>query len=91
MVEIVEGLSRSVDLKPGDRVKTLRGTLAGRILRLLPDGRVVWQPDGGQSELVALTRKPSYRLMNSRPREKLLCTELDVMQSEYERSNAQRA
>jgi len=54
MVEIVEGLSRSVDLKPGDRVKTLRGTLAGRILRLLPDGRVVWQPDGGQSELVAL-------------------------------------
>ena len=54
MVEIVESLSRSVDLKAGDRVKTLRGTRKGRILRLLPDGRVVWQPDGGQSELVAL-------------------------------------
>jgi hypothetical protein len=54
MVEIVEGLCQSAELQPGDRVKTFRGTLKGRILRLLPDGRAVWQPDGSGSELVAL-------------------------------------
>lgn len=54
MVEIVEGLCQSAELRPDDRVKTFRGTLQGRILRLLPDGRVVWQPDGRRSELVAL-------------------------------------
>ena len=54
MVESVESLCQSADLKAGDRVKTLRGSLTGAIVRLLPDGRVAWQPDGGSSELVAL-------------------------------------
>jgi hypothetical protein len=54
MVEIVEGLSESADFKQGDRVKTLRGSTRGVIVRVLPDGRVAWRPDGTESELLAL-------------------------------------
>jgi hypothetical protein len=54
MVEIVESLSATADWKPGDRVKTLRGSLRGKILRILKDGKIVWQPDGTTSELTAL-------------------------------------
>jgi hypothetical protein len=54
MVRIVESLCESASFQPGDRVKTLRGSTQGVILRLLDDGRVVWQPDGSHSELLAL-------------------------------------
>jgi hypothetical protein len=54
MVNIVESLSESTDWKSGDRVKTLRGSLHGVIVRLLEDGRVVWRPDGTESELTGL-------------------------------------
>ena len=54
MVEIVDSLSQSADLKSGDRVKTLRGSTRGVIIRVLKDGRVVWQPDGTESELTGL-------------------------------------
>jgi hypothetical protein len=54
MVEIVETLCQSADLRSGDRVRTLRGSLRGVIKRILPDGRVVWQADGSSSELTAL-------------------------------------
>ncbi len=54
MVRVIEELSRSADLKAGNRVKTLRGTLRGVIVKVLEDGRVVWRPDGGASELTAL-------------------------------------
>ena len=54
MVEIVESLCEAAAFKPGDRVKTLRGSTHGRIVHLLEDGRVVWQPDGSDSELMAL-------------------------------------
>ena len=54
MVEIVEGLCEAAEFKPGDRVKTLRGSTRGVIVRVLPDGRVVWRPDGSASELTAL-------------------------------------
>jgi hypothetical protein len=54
MSEIVESLSATADWKPGDRVKTLRGSLYGKILRILEDGRIVWQPNGMESELIAL-------------------------------------
>jgi hypothetical protein len=54
MVEIVEGLCEASEFKPGDRVKTLRGSTRGVIVRLLEDGRVVWRPDGSASELTAL-------------------------------------
>ena len=54
MVEVVDTLSETADWKLGDRVKTLRGSLHGKILRVLNDGRIVWQPDGTTSELTAL-------------------------------------
>ena len=54
MVEIVEGLCESAEFQPGDRVKTLRGSTRGVVRRVLPDGRMAWQPDGSQSELIAL-------------------------------------
>jgi hypothetical protein len=54
MIGIVESLCEAAAFHPGDRVKTLRGSTRGTILRLLEDGRVVWQPDGSLSELTAL-------------------------------------
>jgi len=54
MVEILESLSESADWKPGDRVKTLRGSSRGTIVRILDDGRVVWRADGSQSDLTGL-------------------------------------
>jgi len=54
MVEIVESLCESADLKPGDRVKTLRGTARGVIVRKLDDGRLVWHVDGSGAELMSL-------------------------------------
>jgi hypothetical protein len=53
-VESEDSLSETGDWKPGDRVKTLRGSLRGVIVRVLEDGRVVWKPDGTKSELIAL-------------------------------------
>ena len=44
----------SAEFKPGDRVKTLRGSTRGVIVRVLPDGRVAWRAEGSQTELVAL-------------------------------------
>ena len=54
MVQAVESLCQTADLTPGTRVQTLRGTTRGVLLRVLPDGRVVWRPDGSNSELTAL-------------------------------------
>ena len=54
MVEVVETLSQSADLSPGDRVKTLRGTMRGVIVARLDDGRLVWRADGGGAELTSL-------------------------------------
>lgn len=54
MAAIVDSLSVSGKLQPGDRVKTLRGSTRGFIRRVLEDGRIVWQPDGSGAELTAL-------------------------------------
>ncbi|HTB85526.1 MAG TPA: hypothetical protein VK742_17900 [Candidatus Sulfotelmatobacter sp.] len=54
MVAAVDSLSEIADWKKGDRVKTLRGSLHGKILRVLDDGKIVWQPDGTKNELTAL-------------------------------------
>lgn len=54
MTEIVESLYASAELKPGDRVKTFRGTSRGVIVKILPDGRVIWRSDSSASELIAL-------------------------------------
>jgi hypothetical protein len=50
----LRALAEVADFKSGDHVKTLRGSTRGVIVNVLPDGRVVWRPDGSQSELVAL-------------------------------------
>jgi hypothetical protein len=54
MVQIIEALSQSPEFKAGDRVKTLRGSLHGVIVSILEDGRVVWRPDGTDSDLTGL-------------------------------------
>jgi hypothetical protein len=54
MVGIIESLAESADWKTGGRVKTLRGSLHGVIVRVLEDGHVVWKPDGAAGELTAL-------------------------------------
>ena len=54
LTEMIECLCESAEFKPGDRVKTLRGSLSGVILKILDDGKIVWQPDGTKSELTAL-------------------------------------
>lgn len=50
---IFGGLLRKVALAPGDRVKTLKGTLRGVILKILDDGRLKWRAETG-SEFIAL-------------------------------------
>ena len=52
MVRFVDELSQAADLKIGDRVETLKGSLQGTVINLFPDGRIEWQPDGGASKLV---------------------------------------
>jgi hypothetical protein len=47
-------LANLAEFKIGDRVKTLRGSLKGVVVKLLKDGRLVWRPDGGKSELTSL-------------------------------------
>ena len=53
MLRMVNELCEAADFKPGDRVKTLRGSMLGTILQLLPDGRVVWRAKSG-AELTGL-------------------------------------
>jgi hypothetical protein len=50
----LSSLAELADFKPGDRVRTFKGSLSGTILRVESDGRVAWQPDGSSSELMAL-------------------------------------
>jgi hypothetical protein len=54
MAAIVDSLSEAADFKPGDRVKTFRGTGHGVIVRVLDDGRIVWRSDSSYMELIAL-------------------------------------
>ena len=54
MVAGLDALAQGADFKPGDRVRTFKGSLRGVVKKILPDGRVAWLPDGGKSELMAL-------------------------------------
>ncbi len=54
MVAIVEELCRNASLGVGDRVKTMRGSSRGVIVRVLDDGRVAIRSDGSSSELLSL-------------------------------------
>lgn len=53
LVEIVEGLWEAAPLRPGTRVKTLRGAVEGVVLRVLSDQRVLWRPRGSTADWVA--------------------------------------
>jgi hypothetical protein len=50
----LSALAELTQFKPGDRVKTLRGTTRGVIVRLLEDGRLLWRAQGSQAELISL-------------------------------------
>ena len=54
LVHGLGSLTESFDFKPGDRVKTLKGTKRGIIHKILLDGRISWLPDGNSVELIAL-------------------------------------
>jgi hypothetical protein len=54
MIGAITALCEAASFAPGDRVKTLRGSTRGVIVRLQEDGRVVWRPDGVESESMAL-------------------------------------
>jgi len=54
MEEIINTLWKSSVFQAGDRVRTLRGSLRGKIVRILDDGRIVWRPDGATHELTGL-------------------------------------
>ena len=53
VVSAIASLAEKADFQPGDRVKTLRGSVTGTIVNLMPDGRVIWRADSG-AELTAL-------------------------------------
>ncbi|MGA2244184.1 MAG: hypothetical protein ABSH48_04205 [Verrucomicrobiota bacterium] len=54
MIQALESLSQTVVWKPGDRVKTLRGSLHGVVVEVFDDGRVVWRPEDTENELTAM-------------------------------------
>jgi hypothetical protein len=54
MVQGIVALAEAAEFKPGDHVKTLKGSLQGVVRKILPDGRVAWRPDGSETDLVAL-------------------------------------
>ena len=54
LVTVIEDLCAAAEFKPGDRVKTLRGSTRGVVLKILADGKIVWRPDGTKSELAGL-------------------------------------
>lgn len=53
LFDALGALLEAADFQPGDRVRTLRGSLHGVVKSLIPDGRVLLQPDSGP-ELMAL-------------------------------------
>ena len=54
MVSGINSLIISADFEPGDRVKTLKGSLHGVVRKILADGRIAWRPDDQDAELTAL-------------------------------------
>lgn len=54
VVQGIASLAEAAEFKPGDRVKTLKGSAQGKVRTILSDGRVVWKPDGSNTELIAL-------------------------------------
>lgn len=53
MIQVVEQMCAAAELAPGTKVRTLRGSSSGVVVRVLEDGKVVWRTDSG-TELTAL-------------------------------------
>ncbi len=51
---IIIGMSAMSTFTPGMKVKTMRGSAHGTVVRVLEDGRLVWVPDGGHIEMIAM-------------------------------------
>ena len=47
MVATLESLCQPVSFQPGDKVRTLKGSLHGVIVKILDGGRVKWLADTG--------------------------------------------
>jgi len=54
LVTGVSALAEAAEFQPGDRVRTLKGSMSGTVKHLVSDGRVAWLPDGNALELLAL-------------------------------------
>lgn len=54
MVEIVESLSKAQQYAEGDRIKTLRGRTTGKVVKIMPDGRVKWRADDSEADMFSL-------------------------------------
>ena len=54
MISGINSLVLTSAFEPNDKVRTLKGSLRGTIMRVLDDGRVVWKPNGSPAELIAL-------------------------------------
>ena len=54
MEEIIGVASPRFNWIPGDRVKTLRGSLHGIVVKVSEDGRILWRPDGTKHDLIAM-------------------------------------
>jgi len=47
MLSTLESLCQHVSFQPGDKVRTLKGSLRGVIVESLDDGRVKWRAETG--------------------------------------------
>jgi hypothetical protein len=54
MLSGIESVCEAADFAVGDRVRTLRGSATGVVLRVQADGKIIWRPNGSRSELIAL-------------------------------------
>lgn len=51
MRTITKAMEQATELKPGDSVKSLAGSMRGKVTKLLPDGRVEFQTPQGMKAL----------------------------------------
>lgn len=54
MVSIIADLEKVAVFAAGDRVRSMRGTMRGVVLRVMDDGRLAIRADGSKTELFAL-------------------------------------
>jgi len=47
MARILESLCRTADFSPGDKVRTLKGSLRGEVIGVIEDGRLKWRAETG--------------------------------------------